>query len=263
MERRRLGARGPELPIVGLGTWRVFDLPASGQAVADAVVSAGFDGGVRVADSSPMYGRAEEILGRAIAARRDEAFVATKVWASSVDEARAHFRRQLGFFGGRVDLLQVHNLLAWRDHLGWMESERDAGRIGFLGATTYLASDFAELEAVMRTTRIDAVQVPVNPRESTSLSRIVPLAAELGLGVLAMRPFGQGGLLERPFPAELAAAGLRSWSEALLRWTLSDPRVTVALPATASPEHARTNAAAGTAPTLDPEVRELIGRLAR
>jgi diketogulonate reductase-like aldo/keto reductase len=262
MERRRLGARGPELPVVGMGTWRVFDLPASRQAVADAVVAAAFDGGVGVADSSPMYGRAEEVLGRAIEARRSEMFVATKVWTSSADDGRAHFRRQLAFFGGRIDLLQVHNLVAWRAHLPWMEAERDAGRVGFLGATTYLSSDFAELEAVMRTTRIDAVQVPVNPREATSLERIVPVAVDLGLGVLAMRPFGQGGLLSRPFPAELAAAGVRSWGEALLRWTLSNPGVTVAVPATASPEHARANAAAGATPVLDPDVRDLVGRLA-
>lgn len=263
MERRPLGVRGPELPVVGMGTWRVFDLPPGGQIVADAVVAAAFDTGVRVADSSPMYGRAEEVLGRAIGGRRGEMFVATKVWTSSPDDGRAQFRRQLAFFGGRIDLLQVHNLVAWQEHLGWMEAERDAGRIGFLGATTYLASDFSELEKVMRTTRIDAIQVPVNPREATSLERIVPLAADLGFGVLAMRPFGQGGLLSRPFPAELAAAGLRSWTEALLRWTLSNPGVTVALPATASPEHARANAAAGTAPALEPEVQELIGRLAR
>jgi diketogulonate reductase-like aldo/keto reductase len=263
MERRPLGARGPELPVVGLGTWRVFDLPPDRQAGADAVLAAAFDGGVRVADSSPMYGRAEAVLGRAIAARRSEVFVATKVWASSGEEGMAQFRRQLEFFGGRIDLLQVHNLVAWREHLPWMEAERDAGRIGLLGATTYLASDFAELEAVMRTTRIDAIQVPVNPREAASLARVVPLAAELGLGVLAMRPFAQGGLLGRPFPSELRAAGLGSWSEALLRWTLSDTRVTVALPASASPDHARANALAAASPALDPEVYELVGRLAR
>lgn len=262
MERRRLGARGPELPVVGMGTWRVFDLPVDRQGAADAVVAAAFDGGVRVSDSSPMYGRAEEVLGRAIGGRRDKMFVATKVWTSTPDAGREHFRRQLAYFGGRIDLLQVHNLVAWREHLSWMEAERDAGRIGLLGATTYSSSDFAELEAVMRTMRIDAVQVPINPREATSLERIIPLAADLGLGVLAMRPFGQGGLLQRPFPKDLAAAGLRSWSEALLRWTLSDPRVTVALPATASPEHARANALAGAEPALEPALRELVGRLA-
>ena len=102
----------------------------------------------------------------------------------------------------------------------------------------------------------------MNPRESASALRILPLAADLGLGVLAMRPFAEGGLLRRSFPTELRAAGLRDWPDALLRWTLSDPRVTVALPATASPDHARTNAASGAGPWLDPDVRGLVARLA-
>jgi diketogulonate reductase-like aldo/keto reductase len=260
IELRRLGRVGPAVPVVGLGTWRVFDLAPARQGDADAVVAAALDAGVRVVDSSPMYGRAEAVLGQALGSRRDEVFVATKVWTPSVEEGRAHFRRQLGWFGGRVDLLQVHNLVGWRDHLGWMAAERDAGRIGWLGATTFMSSAFAELETVMRTGRIDAIQVPVNPSESESLRRIVPLAEELGLGVLAMRPFGEGGLLRRPFPAELAGAGLGGWPDALLRWTLSDPRVTVALPATISPDHVRANAASGAGPWLDPDVRALVAR---
>jgi diketogulonate reductase-like aldo/keto reductase len=262
IEQRPLGRDVPLLPVVGLGTWRVFDVPPARQAEADAVIAAAFDAGVRVVDSSPMYGRAEEVLGRALGRRRPDAFVATKVWTSSVDEARAHFQRQLDWFGGRVDLLQVHNLVSWRHHLDWMEQERDAGRIGMLGATTYSPGAFAELEEVMRSGRIGAVQVPVNPREAESLRRILPLAAELGLGVLAMRPFGEGGLLRRPFPSELREAGLRDWPDALLRWTLSDPRVTVALPATTSADHVRANATSGAGPWLEPETRELITRFA-
>ena len=114
----------------------------------------------------------------------------------------------------------------------------------------------------MRTGRIQAIQVPLNPRERAAETRILPIAAELGLGVLVMRPFGEGGLLRRPFPAELAEAGLSGWSEAVLRWCLADERVTVALTATASPEHALANVEAASRPPLDPEVRDLIGRLA-
>jgi diketogulonate reductase-like aldo/keto reductase len=250
------------VPVVGAGTWRVFDLPATRQAVADAVVGAALDSGIRVFDTSPMYGRAEEVLSRALGERRPTASVATKIWTSSVDEARAHFARQLGWSGGRIDLLQVHNLVAWRDHLPWLEAERDAGRIGSIGVTHFSSSALEEMEAAMRTGRVQAVQVPLNPAERAAEARILPLAEELGIGVLAMRPFGEGALLGRRFPPELRAAGLETWAEALLRWTLSDARVAVAIPATSSAEHAIANARVGSGPWLHPDVRDLVARLA-
>jgi diketogulonate reductase-like aldo/keto reductase len=262
VQTRLLGRTGPRVPIVGLGSWRTFDVDAGRQADVDAVVEAAFEGGVRLVDSSPMYGRSEARLGDAIAARRAETIVATKVWAGDASEGRRQFADQRRWFG-RVDLLQVHNLLAWRDQLAWMEHEREAGTIGWLGATTYQPSAFPELEAAMRTGRIHAVQVPLNPLEDDSTRRIVPLAADLGLGVIAMRPLGEGRLLRRPFPVALSGAGLSGWPEALLRWCLADPRVTVAIPATTSAAHAAANAAAGAAPPLDPALRETIGRLAR
>ena len=262
MQARRLGRDGPELPVIGLGTWRVFDLPDSGQPDADAVLEAAWAAGTRVVDSSPMYGRAERILGRALGRRRGEAFVATKIWTSDIDEGRGQLSDQLAWFGGRIDLLQVHNLAAWRDHLEWMERERDAGRVGRLGATHYSPSAFDELETAMRSGRLDAIQVPWNPRERAAEHRILPLAADLGLGVIAMRPFGEGGLLRRPFRRELAEAGLAGWPEALLRWCLADPRITVAIPATISPAHAAANALAADAPPLEGGLRDRVARLA-
>ena len=262
MIRRPLGRGGPELPVLGLGSWRVFDVPAGRQATVDAVVASAWDAGVRVVDSSPMYGAAEARLGDALAARRDEAFVATKIWTSDVADGRRQFAAQRGWFGGRVDLLQVHNLVGWREQLAWMEDERDAGRIAVLGATHYSASAFGELERVMRTGRIGAIQVPLNPRERDAEARILPLAEDLGLGVVVMRPFGEGGLLRRPFPAALREAGLEGWPDALLRWIVADPRVSVILAATADPAHGRDNATAAGRPRIDPDLRALIGRLA-
>ena len=262
MIQRPLGAGGPDVPVVGAGTWRVFDVGPAQQATADGVVAAALAAGVRVFDSSPMYGRAEAVLSAALGDRRSQAFVATKVWTPSVEDGRAHFARQLAWFDGRVDLLQVHNLVAWRDHLPWIEAEQAAGRVGSIGVTHFASSALDELEAAMRTRRIQAIQVPLNPAERAVESRILPLAADLGLGVVTMRPFGEGNLLRRPFPPELRTAGLESWTEALLRWTLSDERVTVAIPATRSAEHAVANAAVGSGPWLHRDVRDLVARLA-
>jgi aryl-alcohol dehydrogenase-like predicted oxidoreductase len=246
MELRRFGRTGWQVPVVGLGTWQTFDVGPGREAAAREVVSAVWENGTRLFDSSPMYGRAEGVLGRALAGRRTEALVATKIWTASTLEAKQQFESQLRFFDGRVDLEQVHNLVGWRAHLDWLEEERDGGRIGFLGATHYAASMFDELETVMRTGRIDAVQVPYNPLERDAERRILPLAAELDLGVIAMRPLGGGDLARRLDASEL------------LKWTLSDERVHVAIPATASVAHARTNTAAGFGGWLSPDQRQAV-----
>jgi aryl-alcohol dehydrogenase-like predicted oxidoreductase len=263
MEQRRFGRTDLELPVVGLGTWQTFDLPPREESVAFAVVDAAFAAGTRVVDSSPMYGRAEGVLGRALGARRADAFVATKIWTRSGRDARRQLVDQLGFYGGHVELEQIHNLVAWREHLPWLEAERDAGRIRLLGATHYEASAFDELEQVMRTGRIDAIQIPYNPLQREVEQRILPLAAELDLGVVVMRPLGEGSLLPGPRASELAPLGVGSWAEALLKWALSDPRVHVLIPATRNPAHARENAAAGARPWLDEDARAFVERLAR
>ena len=263
MELRPFGRTGLSVPVVGLGTWSVFDLPPRHEDTARVVVRAFFDLGARVADSSPMYGRAEAVLGRALDAERirDEVVLATKIWARSVEDGRAQLEAQRGFFG-RVDLEQIHNLVAWREHLDWLEGAREQGLVGLLGATHYREGSFDELARVMRTGRIHCVQVPYNPLERRAEREILPLADELGLGVIAMRPFAEGALL-RSAPrdhAVLAAIGVSTWAQALLKWTLSDPRITVAIPATARVEHAEADAAAGAPPWLDAEQRALVER---
>lgn len=262
MERRAFGRTGRDVSVIGMGTWKVFDVPGRKESGAAAVLEAGFGAGVRVVDSSPMYGRAEEVLGHVLGHRRPEAFVATKIWTPSPDQGRIQLRRQLTLYEGRVDLEQVHNLVAWREHLDWLDAEREAGRVSLLGVTHWNESAFDELEGIMRGGRIDAVQVPFNPLERRAEERILPLAEELGLGVVAMRPFGEGELLPGPEPEAVAELGVVTWAQALLKWTLSDPRVHVAIPATSSPQHALQNAAAGDPPWFDPDQRRHVARLA-
>jgi diketogulonate reductase-like aldo/keto reductase len=253
METRRLG------PVVGLGTWNTF---GADERLAREVVGAASEAGARFVDSSPMYGGAEASLASALSGRREDAVVATKIWSRSVEAGQEHFRRQLEWFG-RVDVEQVHNLVAWREHLPWLEREREEGRIGRIGVTHYDVSSFGELEAALRTGRFQAVQVPLNPLERECEERLLPLAAELGVAVIVMRPFAEGALLRRTPPAEeLRELGVTGWPQALLKWVLSDQRVDVVIPATRNAGHAGANAAVGEPPWLDEDERRFVERLA-
>jgi aryl-alcohol dehydrogenase-like predicted oxidoreductase len=267
VEERELGKTGVRVPVVGLGTWRTFDVSGpSDEARAARVVAAAFAAGTRLVDSSPMYGTAEGVLGLSLAQRRDEAVVATKVWTADDEEAERQIAFALHAFGGHVDLYQVHNLVSWERRLDRLQRLRDDGVVGIIGATHYSAAAFGELARVMRTGRIGAVQVPVNPHQREAEREILPLAEELGLGVIAMRPYGEGGLLRRPPPPAalepLRPFGVTTWPQALLKWTLSDPRVTAAIPATFDPQHASSNAAAGAPPWFGPDERRLVAELA-
>lgn len=262
MELRKLGKDGPEIPVIGMGTWNTFDVPGAQEEVVGEVVAAAMEGGTRLFDSSPMYRRSEGVLSRALGARRPEALIATKIWTASVDEGREQYRAQLAMYGGRVDIEQVHNLRAWEAHLDWLEDERATGVIGLLGATHYSADSFDELARVMRTGRIQVIQIPYSPMEREVEREILPLAEELGLGVLVMRPLAAGWLAPGVAVRRLDGLGVRSWPEAVLRWALSDPRVHVLLPATSDPAHARENLAAGDPPWFDPDQRARVERLA-
>jgi diketogulonate reductase-like aldo/keto reductase len=256
MEVRRLG------PVVGLGTWRTFEDDVD---LARRVVDAALEEGCRLFDTSPMYG-SEEALGVALEARRAEATVATKIWADSVDEGEMQFEDQLRWFG-RVEIEQVHNLVAWEEHLPWLEAERDAGRIDRLGVTHWQALAFPELARALRTERFSTLQVPYNPLERECERELLPLAKELGVAVIVMRPLGDKSRLPNPPRVEelapLREFGISTWPQALIKWALSDERTDVVIPASRNPDHLRENVAAGEPPWLGPEERALIERLAR
>jgi diketogulonate reductase-like aldo/keto reductase len=258
MEERALG------PVVGLGTSRTFDADV---ALARSVVDATHEAGYRLYDTSPMYG-SEEALGLALELEpyRSESVVATKIWADSLEEGRAQFDDQLRWFG-RVEIEQVHNLVSWEAHLTWLEEERDAGRIDRIGVTHWQASSFPELARALRTGRFSVLQVPYNPLEQESARELLPLAEELGVAVIVMRPLGDKSRLPNPPPAEelapLREFGVETWAQALLKWALSDERIAAVIPATRNPDHASENAAAGTPPWLGPDERTLVERLAQ
>jgi aryl-alcohol dehydrogenase-like predicted oxidoreductase len=268
MERRGLGSSGLFVPVIGMGTWRTFDVKgATAEANAQAVVDHAFAAGADLFDSSPMYGEAERVLGAALKGRRDKAMVATKVWARTLTEGRQQIDRALKFFGGRVELYQIHNLVNWREHLVELECLTQQGAVTAIGATHYSAAAFDELATVMQTGRITFIQIPYNPLQREVERQILPLAADLGIGTILMRPFGEGSLMKRMPPDEelkpLAAFGITTWAQALLKWGLSDPRCHVSIPATSKPERMTANAVAGDAPWLGADERAFIEKLAR
>lgn len=260
MEPRRL-APGLDVPLVGLGTWSVLDVGPDEQAGADRVVEVMLDRDCGLFDSSPMYGRSEGVLAAALGERRPAAIVATKIWASSVEEGREQYERQRSLYRAHVEVEQVHNLLNWRGQLAWLLEEQRAGAVDVLGATHFSAGAFGELATVMRTGDIQMIQIPYNPGQRQVEREILPLAAELGLGVLCMRPLGSGSLGGGPRAAELRALGVESWAEALLVWALSDPRVTAVIPATANPRHAAANVRAAAHPGFGPDERRRVEAL--
>jgi diketogulonate reductase-like aldo/keto reductase len=264
MERRSLGAGTAPVPVVGLGTWARLEA-ADARGEAGTVVDRALDAGIEVFDSSPMYGRAEALLADALTDRRASAFVATKIWTPSADEGRRQLEQAVAWFG-RVELMQIHNLVSWREHLTMLERAKADGHIDLIGATHYQEGALDELEEVMRTGRIDAVQIPYSPHQRVVENRILPLAADLGLGVLLMRPLGSGSLVrrtpDRTALAPLEPFGVATWAQALLKWGVSDERTTVSIPATSEPARVDENAAAGAPPWFGPDERELVACLA-
>lgn len=255
MRTRPIPATGEALPVIGCGTYVGFDV-APGSAEYQrlpGVLQALFGAGGAVIDSSPMYGRAETVTGELLAAAgsHGKAFLATKVWTRGRAEGIRQMEESLRRLRvERLDLMQIHNLVDWQTHLATLRDWKADGRVRYLGVTHYTASAYDALEAVMRAEALDFVQINYSADEREAERRILPLAAERGMAVIINRPFGGGGLLrrlrDRPLPAWAAEIGATSWAQVLLKFVLSHPAVSCAIPGTSRPEHMADNALAGT-----------------
>jgi diketogulonate reductase-like aldo/keto reductase len=254
MHTRPIPSSGESLPVIGCGTYVGFDqAPGSaGYARLQGVVASLLDGGGKVLDSSPMYGRAEQTTGELLAAngRRREAFLATKVWTRGRSEGMQQMEASLRLLRtDRVDLMQIHNLVDWRTHLPTLREWKERGRIRYLGISHYTPSAYAEVESVMRAERLDFLQIDHSIDDREAERRLLPLAAERGMAVLVNMPFGGGGLLRRlagkPLPAWAGDIGCASWAQVLLKFVLAQPAVTCAIPGTSRPEHMEDNLGAG------------------
>jgi aryl-alcohol dehydrogenase-like predicted oxidoreductase len=240
-----------------MGTWRTFDTSEDRRPLVDAAIASG----INLFDSSPMYGRAESTLARALGGIRERVVVATKIWTSSTAEGKAQAEHALRLFG-HVDVYQVHNLVNVPDQLALLERLKDEGKVRAVGATHYQESAFRELAALMKTERLDMVQIPYNPLRRAAERELLPLAESMGLGVFVMSPLQQGILDRRPSPAQLEQLGVETWAQAILKWIASEPRVSTVLTATQVVNHVRENAVAGDPPFFTAEQRALVVRIA-
>lgn len=265
LRTRAIPSTGEAIPCVGLGTWITFNVGQDAQARAGCVqvMRAFLDGGGRVIDSSPMYGSSQAVVGEGLraldAARR--VFSADKVWTRSDGAAQAAQSRAL-WQVPRFDLLQVHNLLAWEEQLPLLQRMKERGELRYVGITTSEGRRHRDFEQVMRSHRLDFVQLTYNPLDREAERRLLPLAAERGIAVLVNRPFRQGALTQQlrrhPLPAWAAETGCRSWAQLILKFIVSHPAVTCVIPATTRVDHVRENLAAGSGPLPDEAMRKRI-----
>ena len=246
MERRRLGRTRLDVPAIGMGTWQTFDTRQDRRPIVEEALRAGMN----LFDSSQIYGRPEDVLAKALGDRREEAIIATKIWTASPAEGRQQAEHALRLFR-RVEIYQVHNLVNWEAQLRLLEQLKHEGKVIAAGATHYDPGSFDDLADVMRTGRLDMIQLPYNPRRREAERRILPLAADLGLGVLVHSPL-RFGVLERRLDANsLQEFGVETVAQAVLKWIASDERVSCVLTATKTPGRPTENAAAGQPPWFD------------
>lgn len=258
-------ATGEPLVVIGMGTWITFNV-GSDPVLRDArteVLRAFFAGGGELIDSSPMYGSSEAVIGYGLGQLGYPAglFAATKVWTSAGDEGRSQIAESQRLWGvERFELLQVHNLVAWREHLDTLLEMKAQGRVRYVGITTSHGRRHDEFERIMRREPIDFVQATYNAVDREIEQRILPLAAERGIAFIANRPYRGGSLIDRVqrrrLPDWARECGCRNWPEFLLKFIVSHPAVTCAIPATTQVEHMRENMGAATGPLPDAATRE-------
>lgn len=247
---RPIPSTGEQLPAVGLGSWQTLDIDSADKdelARLTDVMRAFFAAGGTVIDSSPMYGRSEKVIGTILddIGRKADAFVATKVWTTGRAEGKNEMKASIEKLGGRVDLMQVHNLVDTDTHLDTLRGWKADGKIRYIGITHYQLSAFDELERLIEKHELDFVQLPYSISVRRAEKRLLPAAADRGTAVLVMRPFEGGDLFRavrgKDLPEWAADFDCTSWAQFFLKFILGHPAVTCPIPATSKPKHLRDN----------------------
>jgi len=269
IKRKPIPRTGEDLPVIGLGTWQTFDVGLNQPArePLKAVLREFARAGGRVIDSSPMYGNSETVAGDLAAELgvHKQLFLATKVWTSGreagVRQMEESFRR---LRAQRMDLMQVHNLVDYRTHLATLRRWKAEGKVRYIGVTHYTASAYNELARVIASEELDFVQLNYSLVEREAEKRLLPFAAEKQLAVLVNRPFAEGRLFRRArgksLPAWAMEIGCASWAQFFLKFIISHPAVTCAIPATSKLDHLADNMRAGLEPIPDAKDRDRMAR---
>ncbi|PHQ24471.1 aldo/keto reductase [Marinobacter guineae] len=247
---RRVPGTGEAIPVIGMGTWITFNVGGDTKLVEQRteVLRTFFDLGGTVVDGSPMYGSASDVVGEALEAlgARDRIFAATKIWTGDESETREQAEQSRRRWGvDRFDLLQVHNLLGWQGHLETLKAMKADGEVRYIGITTSHGRRHREFEQIMKREPLDFVQLTYNLLDREVEDRLLPLARERGIAVIVNRPFQGGSLFRRfqsePLPGWAGDAGVGNWAEFFLKYIISHPAVTCAIPATTRVEHMKEN----------------------
>jgi diketogulonate reductase-like aldo/keto reductase len=260
---RPIPATGEALPAIGLGTWITFDVTDAGARRTRAeILHAFFEAGGRLVDSSPMYGASEETIGAALPPEAPRLFAATKVWTVGLIAGRRQIENSRALWRvKRFDLVQVHNFLDWETHLATLKQMKAEGRVRYIGVTTSHGRRHDLAEKIMRREKIDFVQFTYNVSDREA-EPLFPIAAERGIAVIVNRPFDGGNLFgaktAKPLPGWGAELGCRSWAEAFLKFVVSQPAVTCAIPATSQRAHLQENMRALSGPLPDAALRKRI-----
>jgi diketogulonate reductase-like aldo/keto reductase len=270
--RKPIPSTGEAIPAVGLGTWITFNVgddPVLRDECAD-VMAAFFEAGGRVIDSSPMYGSSQDVIGYGLERTGipEDLFAADKVWTSSGNRGRAQMEQSRRLWGiERFDLMQVHNLVAWEPHLETLFAMKAAGEVRYVGITTSEHRRHGLFEEIMRSRPLDFIQITYNVVDREVENRILPLARERGMAVMVNRPFQQGALIRRlegkPLPEWAGEIEAATWAQFILKFIVSHPDVTVAIPATTRVDHVRENVAAGLGPFPDDAMRRAMAAYVR
>ena len=260
---RPIPSSGEQIPVVGLGSWITFNVgnDTAARAQSAEVMRDFFAAGGKLIDSSPMYGSSQGVIGEALQKLQTQSrvFSAEKVWTSSDGAAQIEASRKL-WQVPRFDLLQVHNLLAWEKQLALLQAMKAAGQLRYVGITTSEGRRHSEFEQVMRSQRIDFAQLSYNLLDREAEQRLLPLARERGIAVLVNRPFREGALLRQlqrhPLPGWAAEIDCSTWAQVALKFVVSHPAVTCAIPATSNPAHLRENMGAARGRLPDAALRQ-------